>query len=51
MADVVKEMYLRLAANAAQKAVDFFEMQATGGAKAELLKALDYLEKAFQAKS
>jgi hypothetical protein len=51
MADIPKEMSLRLAANAARKAVEFLEMQATGAARAELLKALDYLAKAFQAKS
>jgi hypothetical protein len=43
-----KEMCLRQAKDAAQKAVEFLEMRAVGMAKAELLNALAALEKVYK---
>ncbi len=43
-----KELSLLRATDAARRAVELLEMKATGAAKQELHKALDYLEKAFK---
>ena len=45
MADFEKELCMRQAKDAARKAVEYLEMQATGAARAELLKAVAALEK------
>jgi hypothetical protein len=43
--EIEKEMCMRQANNAARKAVEYLEMQATGAAKAELLNAVAAIEK------
>ena len=42
---IEKELYISQAKEAARKAVECLEMQATGAAKAELLNALAAIEK------
>lgn len=43
--DIDKELCMRQAKDAARKAVEYLEMQATGAARAELLNAVGALEK------
>ena len=42
--NIEKEVCMRQANNAARKAVEYLEMQATGAAKAELLNAIAAIE-------
>jgi hypothetical protein len=43
--NIEKEMCMRQAKDAARRAVEYLEMQATGAAKAELLNAIEAIEK------
>ena len=43
--NIDKEMCMRQAKDAARKAVEYLEMQATGAAKLELLNAITAIEK------
>ncbi len=46
--NIEKEVCMRQANNAARKAVEYLEMQATGAAKAELLNAIAAIEKVYK---